>query len=320
MIARSIGLVLLAGASAFASALPGVDPVLLNLVMPDATVLTGIQVDQSLASPFGQYVLSQMQPNDAQFMQFITATGFDPTKNLNQIVIATGSAPVNSSNVLILGRGTFVPSQIASAAIAAGGSVTAYNGFNILTPPGQNSTEGIVFLNTTTTAIGSIAAVEAAIDRFNANATYSGNLAATAQAVSTANSAWFTTQTPLSEFLSGKLSGNLGNASQSNLFQSVTAASGGINFGSSTVAVSASAVTTSPQNAQALVDVLKFLVSMLQSNSANQTASALAGAATFTVNGATAQMSLTVSEQQAEQLFMNSSGSQARPARRAQRQ
>ena len=46
-----------------ATAAAAVDPALLKLVMPDAKILSGIQVDQSAASPFGQYVLSQMQPD-----------------------------------------------------------------------------------------------------------------------------------------------------------------------------------------------------------------------------------------------------------------
>lgn len=313
MIARTAGLILLAAASAFASALPGVDPVLLNLVMPDSKVLTGIQVDQTIASPFGQYILAKMQPGDAGFLQFISATGFDPTKNLTQMLAATGDTSANPNNFLILGRGTFVPSQIASAAIAAGGSVTTYKGFSVITAPNDSSNTAVLFMDNTTAAIGSVAMVEAAADRWSAKATYSGNLAGPAQTVSLANSAWFATVTPLSDFLNGKLSGNLGNTSQSGLFQSITAASGGINFGASSVTLTGDAVTTSNQNAQALVNVLQFVVSMIQSNGNNQTINSIANAASFTANGATTHMSLSLTEQQAEQLFMTDSPD-SRPA------
>ncbi len=313
MLSRSIALAVLTSISTFAGALPGVDPVLLQLVMPDATVLTGIQVDQTLASPFGQYVLSQMQPNDAGFVAFITATGFDPTKNLTQVLAATGAPPVTQSNALILGRGTFVPAQIGSAAIAAGGSVTTYGGLSVITAPNDSSNTAVVFFNSTTAAIGNVSAVDAAIDRWNSKSWYTGNLSAPAQAASTASSAWFVTQTPLSDFLSGKLGGNLGSAAQSNLFQSITAASGGINFGAASITVTGAAVTTSPQNAQALVNVLQFLVSMLQSNANNSTASTIASAASFSTNASTALMTLTIPEQTAEQLFMQNDSSQSRP-------
>src|ERR1700676_3734489 len=82
------GMALMAGA---ATAMAGVDPGLLNLVMPDAKILTGIQVDQSQASPFGQYVLSQMQFNDPGFQKFMTVTGFDPRSDLHEILAATSA-------------------------------------------------------------------------------------------------------------------------------------------------------------------------------------------------------------------------------------
>jgi hypothetical protein len=295
----------------------GVDPVLLNLVMPDAKVLTGIQVDQSVTSPFGQYLLSKMQSDDAGFLQFVAATGFDPTRDLKQMIAAVGDTTANPNNSLILGRGSFLVTQITAAVTANGGTVTSYKGVNILAEPaGKGSNFAIVFLDNTTTAIGGLPAVQAAIDRYQAHASYTGNLTTSAQTVSGSNSAWFTTLTPLSDFLNGKLPGNAGALSQNNLFQSVIATSGGINFGANSVAVTADALTTSPQNAQALVDVLKFLVSMVQTNANSQPVTTLADGATFTANGATTHMSLSLPEQVAEQLFMAPAGSNARPARK----
>jgi hypothetical protein len=284
--------------------------------MPDAKILTGIQVDQTVASPFGQYLLSQMQSGDAGFLQFVAATGFDPTHDLTQVLAATGDTS-NPNNAVVLGRGSFLVPQITAAVTANGGTVTTYGGFSVLTgPQGKGSNGAIVFLNNTTTVIGVLPSVEAAIDRWNAHATYTGNLATSAQTVSGANSAWFTTQTPLSDFLNGKLPGNAGVLSQNNLFQSVIAASGGINFGTNSIVVTADALTTSPQNAQALVDVLKFLVSMIQTNTTSQQITTLADAATFTANGATTHISLSISEPQAEQLFMNSASPNARTAKK----
>jgi hypothetical protein len=308
---------ILAGALFAASAFAQVDPVLLNLVMPDSVVLTGIQVSQSLASPIGQYLLSKMQVDDAKFLQFVAATGFDPTRDLTQVVAATGATSANQNNVLILGRGSFLTPQITAAATANGATVTQYGGLSILAAP--DSQTSFVFLNNTTAAIGSLAMVEAAIDRFNAGATYSGNLVAPVQTVSAANSAWFATQTPLSDFLNGKLPGGATGLSQSNLLQNVIAANGGVNFAQGGVVLTANAVTTSAQNAQALADVLKFLASMIQTNANGAPVTGLAGAATFTVNGSTTQISLSISEQQAEQLFMQSGDSNARHAKKIAR-
>jgi hypothetical protein len=283
----------------------GVDPTLLNLVMPDAKVLSGIQVDQSTASPFGQYVLSQMQGNDDDFQKFIAATGFDPRRDLREIVAASaGTGSANGSNALILGRGVFQPARISAITSVSGGTVNQYRGFTLLT--GRNSQGSLAFLDSSTVAMGSVDAVKGAIDRRLAGSVFSGPLVRKANDASTLNHAWFVTATPLSEFLNGKLANpNLNNVTQNNLLQSVQEASGGINFGASTVTITADAVTSSSQNAQALVDVLKFLVSLVQTNGAtNPNAATLVNATNFSANGAIAHLTLSLPEQQAEQLFV----------------
>lgn len=321
---RTIGCFILAAA---ATASAAVDRVLLNLVMPDAKILSGIQVNQSIASPFGQYVLAQMQAGDSGFQAFILATGFDPRRDLTEILASTNSDGTSTTpSLLALGRGTFVPSQILAAATAQGGVITSYNGFNIIAPPatapatGPNtaiSTTAMVFLNATTAAAGDIVSVKAAIDRYVASATYSGPLAQGAQAASLSNQAWFATVTPLSVFLGGKLGGtNLNAVGQNNLLQSVLQASGGVNFGSNAVTITGDAVTASPQNAQALVDVLKFVVSMIPST--DPKVASIASTAVFSVNASTAHLSLALPEQQIEQLFMPQASPKAKKARPAQ--
>src|SRR5579863_9652732 len=105
-----------------ATATAGVTPALLNLVMPDATVVSGMNVTQSVTSPFGQYILSQMQSNDSGFLQFISSTGFDPRKDLLEILAATpASASSTTHSGLILGRGVFQPAMIIGAATQEGG-------------------------------------------------------------------------------------------------------------------------------------------------------------------------------------------------------
>jgi hypothetical protein len=320
-----MGFCLLAAA---ATASAAIDPVLLNLVMPNATILSGIQVSQSIASPFGQYLLTQMEAGDAAFQKFILATGFDPTRDLNQILAATNSDGTSTpASMLVLGRGTFVPSQILAAAIAQGGVITQYKGFNIIAAPAPTSsatgsstaasTTAMVFLDGTTAAAGDIVSVQGAIDRYLSPTTYSTPLGQKAQAVSVTNQAWFATTTPLSMFLGGKLGGtSLNSVSQNNLLQSVLQSSGGVNFGSNAVTVTGDAMTASAQNAQALCDVLKFLVSMIPPN--DPKVASLASGATFTVNGTTAHLSLSLPEQQVEQLFMPQAGAKAKKARPAQ--
>jgi len=287
------------------SAMAAVDPGLLNLVMPDAQVVSGVQVTQTLASPFGQYILSQMQPGDAAFQQFLAATGFDPRKDLQQVVAATGDTTGNPQDALVVGRGAFQLSQINTAATSLGAVVTQYRGVNIYTSPDSKSQTSVAFPDASTALIGNVAAVQAAIDRSLANAVFTGPLAALAQTISATNQAWFATTSPLSDFAGGKLGGaNLGSVNSANLLQSVLQATGGVAFTATGLTLACNAVTASPQNAQALIDVLKFVLSMIQSNANDPKVTSIASGATFTVNGSTAQISVPVSEQQVEQLFM----------------
>src|SRR5262249_53199203 len=117
------------------SSLAAVDSGLLNLVMPDAKVLSGVQVDQTIVSPFAQYVLGQFQPNDAELTTFISTTGFAPRHDLREVLVAT----TGNSTVLLLGRGTFNIAQITAAATAHGGTVTQYNGVNIISQQGKGN-------------------------------------------------------------------------------------------------------------------------------------------------------------------------------------
>src|SRR3954454_4643447 len=83
----------------FAGLLPATaaDPQLLSLVMPDAKVVAGVNVDQAKTSPFGQYVLSQMQLQDTEFQKLVMLTGFDPTRDVHELLVATnGTGKENS--------------------------------------------------------------------------------------------------------------------------------------------------------------------------------------------------------------------------------
>ena len=315
---------------AAATATAGVSPALLNLVMPDATVLSGMNVDQSVTSPFGVYILSQMQANDGDFLKFIATTGFDPRRDLHEILAATAAttAPATAAahTGLILGRGIFNPAMILSSATAEGAILINYKGFNLITaPPNANPTPNqtdfaLTFLDGATAAMGDALSVKAVIDRKLASATYTGPLATLANQVSAANTAWFATTTPLSDFMGSHIGTDLGPVSQSGLIQSIVSASGGVQFGTTALTLTADAVTASPQNAQALVDVLKFFVSMIAGNAnAPSGVSSIANSAQFTVNGSTAHISLLLPEAQVEQLLMPGKATGAHHRAAAQR-
>src|ERR1700730_18655363 len=89
-----------------ATAEASVDPNLMGLVMPDAKVLYGIQVQQTLASPFGQYAISHLPQSDAM-KRFQSATGFDLERDLREILVASSTTGnlSNGSDALVPASG-----------------------------------------------------------------------------------------------------------------------------------------------------------------------------------------------------------------------
>ena len=68
---RFISIFLAFGAIACAA-----DPTLLNLVMPDAKVFFGVNVEKIVASPIGQQIRSQIRQAPPELQQIFTDTGF----------------------------------------------------------------------------------------------------------------------------------------------------------------------------------------------------------------------------------------------------
>jgi hypothetical protein len=111
---------------------------------------------------------------------------------------------------------------------------------------------------------------------------------------------------PVSEFAGAMPDQNLSGAMKGNLLAAINEASGGIRFGS-TVTISAEAVTRSDKDAQALVDVVKFVAGMIQLNRQNNPAAGQVATLLDTLDCKTAgnitTLSLAIPEQQLEQMI-----------------
>ena len=97
---------LLISSLALSAAAWAADPSLLDLVMPDARVLAGINVEKILASPFGKEIGPQIRTGSPELRQLLEQTGFDPTRDLKEVLVAsTGEGP--KPPALFLVRGSF---------------------------------------------------------------------------------------------------------------------------------------------------------------------------------------------------------------------
>jgi hypothetical protein len=286
-----LGLAAVTLALAAGNTAAAVDPDLLNLVMPDAKVLAGVRVDQSEASPFGKFLLAQVPDDPAAFQMFIAATGFDPRRDLREVLVAGDGEATSASRGLLLARGTFQPAQVLTTATALGATVSTYHGLDVLTSAAQGSPFSTAFLDASTAVTGNPDAVKAAIDRHFAGAVFSGPLAVQATDAGATNQVWFATTVPLTSLL-GSI-GNLSGMSAQNLLKTVSSVFGGVKFGSDTVTITLATATETDKDAEALAEVMRFLGNMMA-----QTAGAVVEQA-----GAMVHMTISLSEQQAEQSF-----------------
>lgn len=294
----------------FPAALAAADPSLLRLVMPDAKVIAGVQVDRTRNSQFGQFVLSHMQLDDAGFQHFIESTGFDPRRDVTELLMASNwESSTPESRWLLMAKGVFNTQKLQQAAQSAGAAVSTFQGISIYSyagPSSPNADNAIAFLDNSSAVMGDLASVKAAIGRQQSGAVPSSDLLSKVGVLSAKNDFWFVTLVPLSEFASAIPNPNVSGAMRGNTLAAINQASGGIRFGD-TVTISAEAITRSDKDAQALGDVVKFVVGMLQMNRQNnavagQVASLLDALDTKT-NGNVMSMSLAIPEQQLEQIL-----------------
>jgi hypothetical protein len=280
--------------------LPAADPRLLNLVMPDATVLAGVNVDQAKTTPFGQYVLTTLlQAQDQKLQQLATLTGFDPRRDVSELLLASASAPSNKTG-LALARGAFDPAKIAAAAQSTSAAVEAYGGLSIIEDPQHQN--GFAFLDSTLVVAGDLANVKAAIDRRNGGRTIPIALADQVNQLGSTQDAWAISTVPPSTLKPPAAAPPASGVNIQNAIQKVQSASGGVKFGA-VVVVTGQAQAATPQDASSVGDVLKLFVSMAQLQaSQHPEAAALAQSLVVSTQGSTLKITLSLPSEQIQQL------------------
>jgi hypothetical protein len=270
--------------TAFSGVLPAADPTLLNLVMPDAKVLAGVNVEQAKGTQFGQYILNQLQTEDAHMQQLVALTGFDPRRDVRELLVASNGVP-GSKTGLALAKGTFQVDKITAAATAQGAATEVYNSITILEDP-KKQNMGIAFLDSTTVAAGDIASVKGAIDRLTMAQPLAAAVSVKVNQWSNSQDAWgITTVPPASLAPPVKTTNANGNAAPIlNAAQNVQTAAGGVKFGAQVV-FSGEAQCDTAQNATTLGDVIKLLINLAQMQvGQDATAAALIKSVTVTAD------------------------------------
>jgi hypothetical protein len=299
-----------------------VDATLLNLVPADAKTIAGIDVSQTTASPFGQYLLGKMQGDDRSFSDFVAATGFDPRRDLSEVVMATNAVGKDAhDNGVILARGRFDVPKILSAAQQHGAKTMKLNGVDVI--QGREERPGwVALLDDSTAVVGPQALVQAVLAQRGTSSQLAPALLDSVRDYSTRYQAWMVTTAPLGNFAGNVPDKQLSGAMQGGLAQSIQQVNGGVRFGTN-IDIAGQAVTRSDKDAQALVDVVKFLAGLAQANSQNQPEAArfakLLASLNVKTDGSSMIMSLSLPEADIEGLLNQAPAVAKKSARGADR-
>jgi hypothetical protein len=269
-----------------------------ELVMPDAKVLAGINLDKVRPSPLGQY-LRALVP-EGTLREMIDAAGFDPRRDLSEIVLASAGEPGN--RYVVIGRGTFDVPRIMASAAKENAVASEYKGAPTLA--GQDARDLLAFPDATLAIVGDPASVRAALDRRGSSPVLSADLATRAQALRASQDFWFVSLVSLDQF-------HVGPPVAETLLSKAQQSSGGVKLGDP-VTVEMEAVAASEKDATGLAAALKMVAGMVRSSKNQGAAGAtLLRGLNVTVEGTAVKLSLSVAEADLEQVL--SIGSVNRP-------
>lgn len=287
-------------------ALAAVDTGLLALVPAGAKVISGVDIAKARSSPFGQYMLSKMGTDSADFQQMMEQTGFDPRRDVQDAIFFSAGPGTSGSNSRfgVLVRGNFDHARVTNTVLAKGATVQSYQGVQLLVNSSSHGNSAFAFADVDIAAVGDLATVEQVIT----NRANPSNLdPALQQLISTAGTdhdAWFASITSGS-FLSGKLPAQTGQTASPAALQSILQSSGGVSFGN-VVEASFDAVTRSAKDATSVADVVRFGTSVIQMQRQKDPRAGIIADSldnmTLQTNGSNVHISLSIPESGLEQL------------------
>jgi hypothetical protein len=231
-----------------------VDADLLRYAGPDTKEIAGVYADRVITSPLGIFLQSMAGTENRDFTNFITATGFDPRRDLREIMVVPSAEAPGTRSGLIAARGTFNGAQLGALAVLSGGNKETYDGVDIyFRGGGRHGGAWFAFPEPSIVLVGDEASVKAAIARRTTPSQLDARLMEKAQSASSQQDIWFAAI--------GRTGIGLGK--QFVPLESLDVISGGLTLGS-VVQLNAEAVMRTEKDAQALLGIFKMVSGMLQ--------------------------------------------------------
>jgi hypothetical protein len=286
----------------------GADAGLLNLVMPNAKVIAGMDIARAKASPFGQRLMQSMNLNDEDLAKFIAMTGFDPKRDLTEVVIASVDTNTKGGNALLLVRGNFDASRL-KLALAQNGlnMVQTVMGVEMFSKPGEGNS--VAFVDSGLAVAGDSNAVKAALERRAGGSGLPAATYAKAQDMSRDNDIWMVTSVPVAQFaekMPENTPGQINGMMKGDMFSAVEQAAMGVKFAAEMLNVTMEAAVRSEKDATAIADVARFLSGMVQLNRDKPEVAGLATALDsmkLTTNAKNVRMTISVPQTELEKML-----------------
>lgn len=273
----SIGLLTFSAMQVFGA----VDPTLLGLVPQNTKVLVGINAQNAANSSLGQALLTT-QGIDQKVQGLTQQAGFDLRHDLQYVLVSSAGGSNTNPNVVIM-RGSFDVGRLSTAAKAKDAKTETYAGSTVIEFSDGSVTSAIAFPQDGIAVAGPLPLVKGVLDVRSTPTTLDPALLHLVSQVSS-DDIWFASTEGMSSLPKGML--RLGDQhansplSQANLMQSIVQESGGVLLGGQ-VQLSFDAVTRSPQDANSLADVLRFVSNRVQTRAASGSQEAMLVAALF---------------------------------------
>ena len=293
---------------ALAAGLPGLaaaaDPEMMNLVMPDASVVMEVNIAKIMASPIGsamgeavhQGIAKQLKVEltkaKPQFQEQIAGlSNIDWSREVRDIVIAGG--PGKPAQMLTIVRTSLDPARIQALAEFTG-DATEYEGVRILasSKPGNGV---IAFLDNSIVVIGQMTDVKPAIRRRSQHTALPAALAAQVAQYSRYD-IWLAATGTLAGPLAGPATGSTAGAKAAQYLAKLAGFNGGLRF-SPDFELSADIEARTEKDAAEMAEGLHWLTGMAQSQAKNAGKGGLEGLK-LQVNGKHILVSLHVPEEQ----------------------
>jgi hypothetical protein len=252
-----------------------VDARLLSMLPANAEAVGGVNMRGVMSSGLVKEFMKSPQGSSSDIQGMLALTGIDLQNDIQELVFAGFSpAPAKAGakpgETIGLGfiTGRFDPARIGGAILSKGGKQTPYKGYQLFTVDGPTNKSGDVmaFLDNSTMVAGNPAQVKKVLDK--APGGLSPDLLARVNSVSSRYDLWMVSAVSPAKIAGGLSSDGPGadaaGAMAGDLFKKIESTQGGIKMGS-TINIGLEVISTTPEDATALMSVLGFFRSMVAS-------------------------------------------------------